>query len=682
MRELFLQSTFSTVALEEGIAWWVGQLWPDCRVSVGAFDTLYQCVFDPDAHGLRDADGTLLLALDPESLDRLQGDELTIDRFLDALARLARRPRLQVVLALLQARDERHDETLRALAAVPGVIAVEHRHIERFLSGPALTPGSTAQAAGIPFTRNYLAALATAVAWRLDQLERPPGKVLALDCDHTLWSGVVAEDGIEGLRVEARHRRLTRIARRLRRAGWLIALCSRNELADVRAAVDALEDDQELGLTWDDLATTRVNWEPKADNLRSLADELGFGLDSVVFIDDDPVECARVRAALPEVSVLHVDPASDNDWLERVWRFEQRETTREDRQRARFYAENRQREKLRETHLSARDFLAALAIELSVERATDEDAPRIAQLSLRTNQFNFSGLKLGEAEARALVAAEDAVVLRARLRDRFGDYGLVGGAVGRARGEHLAVEGFWLSCRALGRGVEQDMVRELGAVAEAHGCRTVAFDLRELPRNVPARRFADTLAPDSLIHDGIEIAAAAARALRFDPDQAAPGQGTVPAPASPMTGAPASRDDALIARCAMDTALLEAIEAAVAPRPTLQRPYVAPRSELERTLAEIWAQTLSLDRVGIHDEFDELGGRSIQLVTIHARIHERLDQALEFIDLFRFTSIAALAGYLEGQVSGRVMDAVAGRGQRQRRASGGFRRIDRSGFRA
>lgn len=679
MRELHVHTTFSAVALEEPLSWWVRQLWPGCRLVIGGHDTLFQCVFDPDAHGLRDADGTLLLALDPQTLERLDSDALTRLDFQQALARLAERPGLRVVLALLHGQGEGNDDTIRALSDVRGVVTVGVSDIERFLTAPVRAPRSTAQVAGIPYTRRYLAALATAVAWRLDRLERPLKKVLALDCDHTLWSGVVGEDGVAGLRIDQRHRRLGHLARRLRSEGWLICLCSKNEAADVRAAINALGHD--LGVRWNDLAATRVNWDDKPSNLRSLAEELGFGLDSFVFVDDNPVECATVRAALPEVSVLHVDPGADNDWLERVWLFDQRETTREDAQRAQFYERNREREALRQETGSAREFLAALAIELSVAPAKAEEARRIAQLSVRTNQFNFSGLKLEEPEVADRITGEDAVVIRAMLSDRFGDYGLVGATIARRCDDRLVVDGFWLSCRALGRGVEHAMVCALGEAAAQHGCPALLFELNELPRNIPARRFADALPAARAGDDGITVPVSATRDFAFDPDRT-----TAEAPPAtmpkPVSEAPrAIRDDGLLARCAMDAALLQEIEGEAAPRPDLQQPYVAPRSALERTLAQIWSQTLALDAVGICDEFEALGGRSIQLVTIHARIRERLGSVLEFVDLFRFTSIAALARHLEGGASGRVMDDVVVRAERQRRAAARFRRINRSDFR-
>lgn len=681
MREVFVQATFSAVALEEGMEWWVRHLWPGCKLTIGGFDTLFQCVFDPDSQSLADARGTLVLALDSDSMQRLGNDDaLGSGAFREGLAQLAQQPDLNVILAILHGTDSANNEAAQELTTIPGIVSLGPADIDRFLSGAALAPRATAKAAGIPYTRDYLAAVTTAVAWRIDQLERPLKKVLVLDCDHTLWSGVVAEDGVNALVLEERHQRLARLAGRLREAGWLVCLCSKNELADVREAFKALD----LGLAWDDLAAVRVNWDDKASNLRSLAEELDLGLDSFVFVDDNPVECASVSAALPEVSVLHMDPGADNQWLERVWLFEPRETTPEDAQRARFYARNRQREALRHTLGSASDFVEALAIEMSVEKACAKDAARIAQLSLRTNQFNFSGLKLQEQEISDQLQRAGSVVLRATLRDRFGDYGLVGAALAQLHDDQLFVDGLWLSCRALGRGVEHAMVRRLGAEAHKAGRETLGFRLRELPRNVPARRFAQTLqtspASASRPGDTIQIPADLAQTLRFDPDQVSTDKPE--APRAPTVTARKSSDYGLIARTAMDRELIRAIEGEVVPRPGLQRSFAAPRSSLERTLARIWSETLSLDAVGIFDEFDELGGRSIQLVTIHARIRDRLGHELEFVDLFRFTSVSALASHLEGRTAGRSMDAVTDRGTRQRRASGGFRRIDRSGLRA
>lgn len=678
MRKFFVHATFSAVALEEGFNWWCQQLWPDGQVSYAGFDTLFQCVFDPDAFGLSEATGTLVLALNPASLKRLESGTLTLDGFRAALAQLARQPQLRVVLALLDDPTTGQSPQCASLTGIPGVIEISPEQIARFLTGPVVADGATATAAGIPYSRHYLAAVSTAIAWRLDQVERPVKKALVLDCDHTIWTGVVGEDGIDGLVVTDRHRRLTRIARRLREAGWLLCLCSKNEVEDVQAALSALD----TGIAWADLAAVRINWDDKASNLRALASELNLGLESFVFVDDNPVECARVQADLPEVSVLHVDPASDNRWLENVWLFEQRALTDEDRVRARFYADNRQRASLRDQLGSRRDFLDALDIEVSIAPAATGDVQRIEQLTLRTNQFNFSGLKLDDIELNSRIADPEQLVLRAQLSDRFGDYGLIGATTARRVDDQLIVDGFWLSCRALGRGVEHQLVRALATAAHDHGLNTLAFTLKELPRNRPARQFADTL--ENSTHPGEPrcIATATALAIEFDPEQSGSLGPDNRQTAGQRSSRPASVDYAAVARAAMDREVLRAIEATTSPRPEIQRPCAPPRHDLERTLVRIWSETLSLETVGIHDEFEELGGRSIQLVTIHTRIREQLGCELEFVDLFRFTSVAALAGHLEGSAQARSLSGVSQRTHQQRRASRGFRRIDRSRLRA
>ena len=247
----------------------------------------------------------------------------------------------------------------------------------------------------VPYTPVYFTVLATALARKYHTLKRPPCKVIALDCDHTLWSGVCGEDGAEGVGLTPLSWNCNASCARNRRP-VLLCLCSKNNENDVVEVFDRRDD---MPLRREHLAAWKLNWRPKSENLKALAEELGLGLDSFVFIDDNPLECADVEANCPEVLTLQLpqDPAQIPHFLQHCWVFDHLKLTAEDRKRSDMYRQSRERERLRE-QLSMADFLASLELEILIEPIRSEQLSRAAQLTQRTNQLNLTTRRRTEAE--------------------------------------------------------------------------------------------------------------------------------------------------------------------------------------------------------------------------------------------------------------------------------------------
>ena len=228
---------------------------------------------------------------------------------------------------------------------------------------------------------------------------------------------------------------------RRQRAGVLLCLCSRNNEQDVDAVFAAHPD---MPLRRDQFVAARIDWEPKSANLRSLAAQLDLGLDSFVFVDDDPVVCAEVRASCPEVLTLCLpgEPDAIPGFLAAVWPLDLRPATGEDLRRTELYRANAEREQLRAASATLADFLASLELEVSIEAAAPRHAERIAQLTARTTQFNSTTLRLTEREIAERIAANR--LLAVTVSDRFGDYGLVGAVLFGDEGGDLAVTGLML----------------------------------------------------------------------------------------------------------------------------------------------------------------------------------------------------------------------------------------------
>jgi FkbH-like protein len=328
-------------------------------------------------------------------------------------------------------------------------------HKTRFLGGYAFPEEMAAE-----LCRGYAAAGAAARG-----LVR---KCLVLDLDDTLWGGIVGEVGVAALELGEGHpgsvyREVQRQARRLRERGVVLAINSANDEEDVWPALAR----PESLLGRHDFAAWRVNWEDKADNLRSLAEELGLSLDSLVVLDDDPVNREWIEERLPEVHVLPAqDPLDMARALATTLLFEGLHLTAEDRGRAAAYAAARLRRESEGASSDREAFLAGLGLRVTVGPAPPEHLPRLAQLSQRTNQFNLTARRYTQAELAGLCADPDHAVLFCACRDRFGDEGVTGLAVLRRREAEWSVDAFALSCRVLRWGVE----RTLAAVA----CRAAA----------------------------------------------------------------------------------------------------------------------------------------------------------------------------------------------------------------
>jgi FkbH-like protein len=319
-------------------------------------------------------------------------------------------------------------------------------------------------------------------------------KVLITDLDNTLWGGVVGEDGVDGLQVGAgtavgeAHAAYQEYLVELKSRGVLLAVCSKNNSADA-AEVFAR---RTMPLRREDFSGWMVNWEDKVENLRALARMLNVGLDSFVFVDDNPAERARVRAALPEVAVpeLPTEPAEFITCLNQRRFFEPLTVSAEDRQRHGAYQANLQRAESQQGAASVEDFLCGLEMTGERESFSEKNRERVAQLLARTNQWNLTTRRHGAAELTALGARPDVLTQAFRLGDRFGDNGLVGLWIAIARGgaaggfaPEWEIDSWLMSCRVIGRGLEDLMFNALVEMTRARGGRRLHGLYRPTAKN-------------------------------------------------------------------------------------------------------------------------------------------------------------------------------------------------------
>jgi FkbH-like protein len=336
-----------------------------------------------------------------------------------------------------------------------------------------------------PFYGDLVARVAAAIAG----LSR---KCLVLDLDNTLWGGVVGDDGVDGIRLgqgsaegEA-HLALQRYVAQLGRRGIILTVCSKNDPAIAEAA---FKEHPEMVLRHDQMAAFVANWEDKASNIRAIARMLEIGTDSMVFVDDNPAEREIIRRELPEVAVpeLPEDVAHYPGRLARAGYFEAVSFTPDDTVRGRNYALNAARRAELERATDIDGYLKSLDMTMTAAQISPTDLARTTQLINKTNQFNLTTRRYTEAEVERLIKTPGAVSLCLRLRDRFGDNGLISVILARPDGawpeDVMLIETWLMSCRVLGRQVEPAALEVLATEAQRRGAKSLVGEYRPTPKN-------------------------------------------------------------------------------------------------------------------------------------------------------------------------------------------------------
>lgn len=346
-------------------------------------------------------------------------------------------------------------------------------------------------AARLPYSAAGLAAIAHRLARVVGAAFTKRKKCLVLDCDNTLWGGIIGEDGMEGIALGPEHPGSAYVAFQravltLHDRGVILALNSKNNDADV---LEVLEHHPSQVIREAHIAARRVNWQDKATNLRELAEEINIGIDSLVFVDDSDFECAWVREQVPEVTVIQApkDPLALAALLDDVFVFDALTLSAEDLKRGQMYKAEAARRREQSTVASVDDFLASLEMELTIAAATGGSLPRVAQLTQRTNQFNLTTRRYTESDIRGFVADPMTDVYHVHLKDRFGEYGITGVVIAREAEGTLDIDTLLLSCRVLGRGVEASILAFVDRLARDRGVSRVVGTYAPTKKNAQTK---------------------------------------------------------------------------------------------------------------------------------------------------------------------------------------------------
>ena len=387
---------------------------------------------------------------------------------------------------------ELNAELAEILATLPRSYLIDLEElIARRPGGPAEQP-KLRYLAGMRLGESVMGEVARACARYVAPLKGLTRKCVVLDLDGTLWGGTVGEDGIDGIRLGStspgiEYQDFQRYLATLGDRGILLAVNSKNNYED---AIEVIRSHPGMILRESAFSAIRINWQPKAENMAAIAEELGLGVDQMVFLDDHPNERELMRQAFPRVLVpdLPHDPALYRSVIELEPTLQTLVVTAEDRGRREQYQAIRERNVAKSESKSLASYLESLAIEVEILAADDGQLPRLLQLFQRTNQFNLTTRRFELGELAACARDPRCRLLALKARDRFGDHGLVAAALVRKERGEWRIDSFLMSCRVIGYGIETAFLSAIASEAEGEVAALVG-EFIPTKKNAPARDF-------------------------------------------------------------------------------------------------------------------------------------------------------------------------------------------------
>jgi FkbH-like protein len=349
-----------------------------------------------------------------------------------------------------------------------------------------------------PFTNLFFDELAKEIHLKLTSPKINQVKVIVLDCDNTLWGGVVGEEGPTNIRIGDgafpgnAYKDFQLQIKRLKELGILLAINSKNNESDV---IEVFEKNQNMCLKYEDFVTTRINWDDKAKNILSISKELNLSLESFLFIDDSKFEIENIRKQIPEIQTYQIpeDRFKICKSFEKIVSNFDLNFSQTSSLRLESYKAEKIRQGVKSDYSNLDDFLNTLQIDIKIDKLQSVDINRSVELIQRTNQFNSTGEKLSMSEFKAKLISENCEYITLRASDKYGDYGLVGLASINNQKDFSEIDSFMLSCRILGRKVEHAFLHEIIRIYLPRKIVNVRFRFIENSKNKQVREFLDTL---------------------------------------------------------------------------------------------------------------------------------------------------------------------------------------------
>ena len=318
-------------------------------------------------------------------------------------------------------------------------------------------------------------------------------KCIVLDLDNTLWGGIIGEDGFDGIELghSSNGKAFVDFQKELLSLwnhGIILAINSKNNFDD---AMKVINEHPNMILRKKNFASIQINWDDKAQNLKQIAEEINIGLNSIAFFDDDKINRERIKQEFPEVLTIEIpdDPSQFSSILKNLNDFNVLQRTDEDIKRGQMYAQQRERKELEKSISNLDDFLEQLDIKVKMKNSSEFLIPRISQLTLKTNQFNLTTRRYQEEEIRNFTNDHKFIVGCAQVLDKFGDNGITGVYIINKQDKIWSIDTFLLSCRIMGRGVENGILSQILIDAKHNGVEEIRANFIPTQKNKPAENF-------------------------------------------------------------------------------------------------------------------------------------------------------------------------------------------------
>ena len=482
----------------------------------------------------------------------------------------------------------------------------------------------------IPYSALWYGLLGRATFQQLVCIDKTPHKLIVVDADNTLWRGVVGEQGTQGIELTSQHLILQRFLIEQYEKGVMLAVCSKNIESDVMQVLDERSD---MLLKRSHFVAFKANWQAKSTNIHELTTELSISLDSVIFIDDNPIELAEVTGTFPQVLVLQFN--DDEKQLAKMmkhWAFNTGNVTAEDLKRSELYQINQKRGAELLNCQSYKEFLAGLKLQMNISNLQEAQIPRIAQLTERTNQFNATKGILNRQELASLMNSTNKQCLTLTVQDKYGDYGLVGAAFYTLIENAIVLDNILLSCRALGKGIEERFLSSIAQKALDAGKQYVVIKWRELPRNLVLRNLYSRVAHNVTVERDVfqsEICATKLHQLEY-----------VPVSTPPISSSSKTKSTGLslqyVNECYSALADIEQLVDQIWPEHDDNNVNLTDvdADALELNIARMWFKVLGKPIENLDDDFFGLGGNSLRLVRILGLIYSEFGVKLSLFEAF------------------------------------------------
>jgi len=318
-------------------------------------------------------------------------------------------------------------------------------------------------------------------------------KCIVLDLDNTLWGGIVGEDGLEGIKLgpDPAGRpfvEFQKVIKSLLKSGIILAINSKNNSED---AMKVIKEHPHMVLKEEDFACLKINWNDKIANMRDISNELNIGSDSMIFFDDDPVNRELIKMSMPEIKTIDLpqDPSSYALILRDLNDFNLLKITDDDFKRAKMYREENDRHVFESTTKNLDEYLKKLDIKVKIRLAYKFSIPRISQLSLKTNQFNLTTKRYQEEEIKEFAKDDKMIVGCAEVEDKFGESGITNMFIIKKNNEEWILDTFLLSCRIIGRGIEEGILGKIIEMGKKEGVKKIKAQFIPTKKNKPAENF-------------------------------------------------------------------------------------------------------------------------------------------------------------------------------------------------